>query len=324
MINKLLLIMCTTLLLFGCASTVWVEKQGAGGASQGVAGIPFYTKKEVFQHTTKWAQVWASVSLKVEKRLASDEGNSDRPAISQVFSKQLLVENLGALTDIKRKILSIDQGDSSSISQLVDDFLNIDDAEDPSSASPSLIGNEVTSTWVVDGGKTYYLNSPLPWFGTGSLTQELAGDGTLTKVVSAPDTKLAEGLSSLIPLKEYLTGRLVTPLANESNAAIDATLKTMAAFDASLVPQEIKRNKGKSSFVYSVELHIEEKGYVYTFNKTYDFNPGSFAPLPFDTSSSLFVRSAITSPKVEKSGKEDSPAIGFSGSITLPKEASGK
>lgn len=323
--NEAILITSTALLLSGCASTVWVEKQSDGDSSQDVSGIPFYTKKEVFQHTTKWAQVWANVSLKVEKRLVTDKENEDWPAISQAFSKQMLVENLSELKDVKRMVLSIDHGDSSAISQIIDGFLSIEGVEDPSSVAANLVGNEIAPTWVVDGENTYYLNAPLPWFGTGSLTQELASDGTLTKVVSAPDTKLAEGLSSLIPFNEYLTGLLVTPLASESNTEIDATLKTMAVFDRSLVPQEIKRNKQKNSFVYSVALQIEEIGYLYTFNTTYDSMPSSFTPLPFDTSSSLFVRSTITGLTVDKTKKNDlPPAIGFSGSITLPKEAGGK
>ena len=137
------------------------------------------------------------------------------------------------------------------------------------------------------------MNAPLPWFGAGSLTQELNQDGTLSKATSTPDTKMEGGITSLIPFKEYLTGRFVQDLKDETPAnALNAVTPEGIIWLESVRRRafQISRDKKDVQVVYVLSLSTEEIGQEYTFTKIHKPEPISPTPIPFDTAKQTFSR----------------------------------
>ena len=81
---------------------------------------------------------------------------------------------------------------------------------------------------VPDYKNVQYINAPVSWLGTTTLTAELAKDGTLAKATAAVEPKIAEGIAQLLPLKEFLTAELIPDTGEdviEDKAASGIVLK---------------------------------------------------------------------------------------------------
>lgn len=306
----------------GCANTVWVHEKSTTSEQKtsSTDGIPFYVKVEKFEQNTKWSLTWIEATLKVDKTYLSEEAKGKYPTITQIFTKLLSRNQLSQLSDLKKEILALSQGNDETAKKIIDQFIAVPGLVDTDNTGAVLISNTLKSTWVVDGSKIYYLNAPLPWFGTNTLSHELNGDGTLLKASSAPDTKLAEGISNLIPLKEYLTGKFVTPLTQESDESVSSTLSIMSKIEPTFSAAQAKAKKDTSSFIYQISINLEEKGYVYAFSKLFDTKPDSTTPIQFDTINGLFVREPVATQNADSKKDADVKSIEFQGAITLPKD----
>lgn len=318
--------MVATILLGGCSNAVWVNervtKNGEDDTYRQIGGVPFYVKKEVFNQTTSYAKTWLKATLSVEKTLLynSDGKVESFKLDTQSIEKRLLKSQLPELNSIKKSILEARDLTGKEIKSIVSSFSSLNSLANMSNVPREQIGNTMTSAWIVNEDEKYYLNAPLPWFGTANFTQELNRDGTLGKVTSSPDTKLAEGISSLIPLKEYLTGKHVDALESMTNEAAAAELAPVHSVSQLLATVEIPTLKLKSDLVYKVSLNIVEKGYIYKFTKTHEDAPENIKALPFDTEKQTYTRVELGSHSTTEPKIEEGKQVGLTGTVSFPKD----
>lgn len=311
--------------LGGCTQTVWVTQavqEDGKTRYEKVGGIPFYVKKEVYNQTTSYSQTWYKATLVVDTLVgdaATGAQNTPKPS-RQVFEKRLLKGDLDQLDAIRLEIIGASSPKAADVQKLVKAFMALPDTADVAAIKPEMIGNEVKAQWTVSEERQYFLNAPLPWFGSGNLTQELSEDGTLSKVVANPETKLSEGLASLIPFKEYLTGKYVDKLDDDSATDLGAKISAFSDIPGGLGKAMIA-NKEKYQLVHSVSLSVDEEGYVYRFTRQHDSAPASYAPLAFDLSANPYSREVLSAepPSDEKKKADDDNSIGLQGKISLPK-----
>ena len=314
----------SVLILSGCTSTMWVSEKADDDSIwsyKSVEGIPFYTKKEVFDHTTTYSQSWLKVSLVVDKKLIDMSGDTPKTIAknSQSFTKNVEMSKYPTFDAIKKDVATTNEINSSKVKAIINSFLAVDSITDFDSIKPIIVSNTITSLWVVDEDSEYYLNAPLPWFGSSNLTQEINSDGTLSKATSNPDTKLAEGISSLIPFKEYLSAKHVAPLLKADEKDTSKVTKELAAMNFIDSTKPKPADNSKLKILYEISLKADQTGYLYSFtNRTKDKPDANI--IAFDNKNGVFSRKPISnSNKKDKKEKDSSPKIGFSGSVTLPK-----
>lgn len=308
-------------MLVGCTHVLWVKEKEGTSDYEKVPGVPFYAKKETFRHTSVYVKSWLRATLTVEKKAVDKKAGNEAPAdsVKQVFTKDLLKGNAGLLTPIKTGIIDANLSSVDEAQRLIKLFNQLPGIADDSTVTAVLVKNTVESEWVVDSSKRYYLNAPLPWFGTGNLTQELNSDGTLAKATSNPDTKLMEGISGLIPFKEYLSGKFVKPGAS---AATDSNTKadTEAGFRA-LRQQNKAFKRDDGELVYLLSIAVEEAGHEYTLtSKPSDTWPASETEIPFADKNALVTRKDLSAGDKAEDKKEEGAKIGINGSIQFPKD----
>jgi hypothetical protein len=307
-----MLVMTTSALLCSCASVVHVKE----GAKE-ISGIPFYVKNEYFRQVTVYRETWFQLTLKAEKKLVDVKDGQevllDRGA--QSFTASVTNLNDPTVVGIKAAILGADSSTVSDALVVIQKFQSLPSS--PTGVNKTILKNEIESQWLVDDDRPFYLNAPLPWFGTATLTQKLSADGTLTEVTATADTKLAESISTLLPLKEFLSGKYVKAAAA---ASTDSSTKADFAKGISLFAARGGNVKPTDKqFVYILSLTTEEIGYETTL-KTDPKNSraGISGHIPIDSTTASISRKPIQS--AEEKPKDDSPTIGISGSIKLPKE----
>jgi hypothetical protein len=313
--------------LAACSVVTITEKSTSGGTSNDVDGIPFYVKIEKFKHTSVYLQTWLRATLTVELKVIDKKDNKEVvvEAGKQPYVTDLPIGPNPELADIKTKILSAESLSAGSARDVIDAFKKLK-AYDPQAATPELVANTVASEWVVDGARMFYLNAWLPWFGTGSITQKIAADGTLTEATSTQDTKLAEGLSSLVPFKEYLTGRFVeTPNEAIASAPEGQSLRinhALMSINSQTTPKSPAESELDRRVVYAMTLAVEEVGYEYTIYSIEDKAISDHTALEFDDVKSkraTFTRKPIGG-KEDEEKKGEGQKIGISGSIDFPKD----
>jgi len=278
----------------GCVRAAWINH-----GDKGVGGIPFFAKRAIYRQTTIYEVKWLEVTLSMKPEVSDPKTatSAELVANAKIGSPEL---------DTLRKTLVETSPGVAKVTQTYDQVIaafqdlgtagsSIKTDREPSPAD--LVSNSLAQVAIVDYTTPYYLNGPLPWFGSTKVNAELNTDGTLSKGAIEADTKLAEGVSALLPLKEFLSGKFVK----------------VAAAGAAAEP--IK---------YQFKLSVVAKGYRYTLTADYSKDPCSVNPdspcllKALDkNSTTLWVRAALDAPSGEK--KADSDAINFSGSVTLPK-----
>jgi len=306
------------ILICSCTSVVKVKQDSPTEKdSTNLSGIPFFMKDEVFRQVTVRRESWYRLTLKVDKKLV--EKNDGKEVLLDRGTQSFIAET-NSLSDsnviaIKSAIVRADTSNVDAAIQLIKDFQAIPPrANAPITAE---LRNDIESEWVVDDTKTYYLNAPLPWFGTGSLTQKLNPDGTLSEVISSPDTKLSEGLSALLPLKEYLSGEFIEPAAAAASDPAKAAdvQKGLSMFRARGGTGALATKQ----YAYFISLNTDEVGYEVTLRSPpVSIRPPLGAALVATTSGVSVQKKPL--PAEEEKPKDESPTIGISGSIKLPKE----
>ncbi|MBM0108730.1 hypothetical protein JM946_28695 [Steroidobacter sp. S1-65] len=324
-------------LLAACVNVVRVnEQKEKAPKAKAVKGIPFYVKTQTFQQVTVYRQTWLRARLSVAHKLIDikegKEVTTDKGA--QAFTRDLLkAQDLAPgtkdeLAEFKRELLAANLDPDADIPALIARFNRLPAIDLKSNIPvPELSSNAVESAWVVDRTRTYFLNAPLPWFGSGSLTQKLADNGTLQEVASAPDTKLADALSTLIPFKEYLTGEFVKPASEAASkgSSTEAQVKSLQGILKSQAPATMPANQ---RLVTTLSLALEEIGYEYTLSTQPSATPlAPKQPLEFSTvidKTALFTRKAIGGDAKPEAPKDEGQKVGISGNISFPKGWPGK
>lgn len=310
------------LALTACADIVIVKKEEVEDGKKvykKIAGIPFYKKTAQYTQKTTYDLTWLKVTLSVEKQLAATPGTA-QPAGKippKTFERNFCISEISQLDQLKKAIIAAESG-SVDGTVLIDKFIDfpLSNLSDHAQylrkcGNPSVSQNTIETALVVDTDHPYYLNAPLPWFGTGSLTQKLSGEGTLSEATASADTKVADGISSLIPLKDYLSGKFV------KKAGDDADVKTTAWSR----PVPVRANLS-----VELSLKIEQVGYEYTFTKILspdeakkDGNFVAQKALVFSPDDHAFSRKIIK-PASGDEKKEEGKKIGISGNIEFPKD----
>jgi len=289
-----------------------------------VPGIPFYVKTEQFKQTTVYAKTYLKSTLTVELGVAVPKIGKEvsSEALKQSFEKQLRKQDSQLLSPIKLAIINARSDSVVDALAVIKQFEDLPAIYDDTTTPTEPLKNTVEAEWIVDVNQQYYLNAPLPWFGSGNLTQELHEDGTLAKATSTPDTKLAEGISSLIPFKEYLTGRLVK---EGKDMKVGDVIKVVTPADMAKIKEispdfQIGRDKDELQIVYVLSLSIDEVGHEYTFTRVHKSRPEPPTPIPFNTLGETFSRLAIGNSTRSDEKTSDGSTVGITGSIKFPKD----
>jgi hypothetical protein len=302
--------------LMSCTSVVQVRDSD----DKKLRGIPFYVKNEYFRQVSVYRETWYRLTLKAEKKLVDFKDGKevllDRG--TQSFTREVLNVDDPAIIAIKTSILNSDNANIDRAKGVINDFQAL--TPRGKNTNESLLSNSVGSEWVVESGTTYFLNAPLPWFGAGNLTQKLNPDGTLSEVTSNPDTKLSEGIAAWLPLKEFLTGKFVKAAAVAAND--DDEKSDVAKALPYFALQGGSNRLPDKQYVYILSLDIEETGFETSVSSDLSEKRLKIASaLPLAAGNLAITRKPLESEPKKKS--DDSPTIGISGSIKLPKEKSG-
>lgn len=263
--GKLIIAGVLALLTVSCTKTLWLYEDDPSGKIskyKGVKGIPFYIKTERHTQVTKHIKTWTRLTLTVKATVVVDPANAKKNIVTvQSYSRDILNSERPKLSTLKTTILTAENNRTG----LVEVKKAFDDAQIASFESEDdipnrLVANTILSEWVVDKTKKYYINAPVPWFGTNEFTQTLNADGTLATSTTKSDSKLAEAITSIIPFKEFLTGKFVSNLAD-----IPAEAQTEMSHFINPFPSNNQIQNSNVTFVY--ELSIEEVGYEYELKK---------------------------------------------------------
>jgi hypothetical protein len=228
-------------------------------------GIPFYVKKQQRVQETVYDIAWLKATL-IEKVTYTYQGDTKPTQDSVPYLFELRREQNDELNPL-REAIGLSPGADGKRTAVLKAIAALGDLSfSASDVEPELVSNGIKSEMVVDTDNPYYLNAPLPWFGTNELTQEINDDGTIGKVISKPDTKLAEGISELIPLKEYLTGQYVSEtLSDDEEKSAEAQVMEKFAVDPLF---DVSKFQSAKKAIYSYELTVETTGYRYTLRKS--------------------------------------------------------
>ena len=330
MLSRTVLVVAITALLASCTNVLRVKErvvEDNGVKYKTIGGVPFYVKREQFKQTTLYTKTWLKATLTVDKRVLDSkvEKEFQLETSKQVFVTQLLKETSDKLSPIRIAIMNADIHDGDDAETVIKQFEALESICDDTRVKAVLVTNVVESEWVVDERQKYYLNAPLPWFGSASLTQEINPDGTLSKAISTPDTKMAEGISALIPLKEYLTGRFVEGLEDKSteeamNAVTPAGLTLLKAGRPGF---RFSRDKDEVQVVYVLSLSTEETGHEYTFTRVHmPPQPEPPTAILFDTEKYAFSRRDIGHSAQPSEVTGDGTTVEITGSIRFPDDSS--
>lgn len=304
-----------------CAKRKEQRSAGFKADCDGAPGIPFYIKKEQFRKTTVYADTWLRATLTVETKLVDSKDGKEVliDAGKQLYTKNIPKPPGEGITKLKTALLRAHHADQTLAESLISDFQALPDV-DVTEPNATVMKNSVSSEWVVDRSRTYYLNAPLPWFGTGSLTQELSGDGTLSKATVTADTKVAEGLSTIIPFKEYLTGKFVTPAP--AAAATNATTQMLLTQALREFEDKPKPTLVGKLYVYVLSLNLDEVGYEYTLTGQPEVGPiMDLTPLSIaDVKSHKANFSRKTIGGWDKAETDEGQEVGISGKVSFPKD----
>ncbi|MGC3983110.1 MAG: hypothetical protein QM808_17795 [Steroidobacteraceae bacterium] len=335
---RIISVVVLSLSIASCVNVVRVkEKTSEGNKTKysQIGGIPFYIKKQYYTQTTAYADTWYKVTLTAEKKLVDSKEGKEAlvDAGTQVFVKNVSSPTSDAIVAIKQDILNANNADVDKAMTIIKSFDRLAVVDFSKPRTPELIGNSVEATWIVDSDSPYYLNAPLPWFGSANFTQELNTDGTLSKATSNPDTKLAEAITSLIPFKEFLTGKFVK--SAPAAAAADTSTKTnleMALQSIDLL--DSKRTLTDKVYVIVLSLSVDQVGYEYALSTPPSLSRPTPTAIPFASVECMkvappaaqpacapvaFTRKEIAEKQPEEK-KDEGQKIGITGSIQFPKD----
>lgn len=160
----------------------------------------------------------------------------------------------------------------------------------------------------IDYDNPHYINARVRPFATTTQTVKLNGDLLLSETTTAVDTtKQLEAITSLLPIKEFLTAELI-PVPP---AAAEALFNAPGGSPPIAVP-------------VTLTLSVETRGYSYVFTASGRSRYEVGAMLAFDTAQHAFKRTPLGAGSVNEKKDGDTNAISFAGSVQLPKTDAAK
>ncbi len=286
-----------------CSRTIWVSKQ-KGDDIDRVRGVPFYVKTLRRVQTTTWETTWLDVSLQVSRV----GGTTGRPLSSYVLKKTVYCADR-SLTALRNEVNSANTQRGKTASD-VESVFNQLQACDANPASPTVVSNVVADEPYVDYSQVYYINGPLPWFGSGKTAFKINADGTLAEGSGEGESKLTDLLTSVIPIKDILTAKILPPAPKTDVAEALKTFKTAG-------PDEIRTAVDELAPATVLVLTIETKGKRCAWSRAADKCTGECLS---DYAKDGNAYPLGCKPLGDEGGKKDDEnKVTFSGDITLPK-----
>jgi len=295
-----------TALTMGCASVVHVYTRRPPKpecplkvSMKRMKGVPFYIKVGRHQQTTVYHEVWSQATLRIValQGTGADIKEIEVTSITQAFVPAARDELRGLQSELANV------SDAEGLRKVTDRFLDLtkDKRHVGTERLTQPVSNYLEPIDTVDYSKLYFINAPLPWFGSATLTAKVAADGTLSEASATSETKLAEAISSVLPIKEWLTSTVVPTKATGGQGKVFAAAMPQKAY-----------------------LNVEQRGYVYTFTKLLPTDPcfgkpdeKCLIPIAFDTDGRNYRRTELG--KEEEKKKEAGKSIEVNGTIELPK-----
>jgi len=163
-----------------------------------------------------------------------------------------------------------------------------------------VVGNRVDYSPYIDYSKRYTYNVALPFFSKVDSTVKLNADLLLTDATANVDLSgSATGLASLLPIKEFLSEKLLDTAAVAGMAALDGMPPT---------PE------------LTVELSVAEKGVRFAFTRRAPCASCLTGTLPFDLTANFTRQPLEGAPKKEPEDPGAKKAgFALSGEVKLPK-----
>ena len=286
------------LILSGCVDTIKVSrtyKQGDKTVTDTLPGLPFNKKYPVLTQKSVrdkhfYQVTFAYVDNKTENTIVLEKFID--AGTSAGLNKLERLEELGATIEKDKPV------DSQVFNNYKNTFDKITEGATFNSINAECIENSITTEWKVDPNSQYYINSPLPWFGSNEFSAELNDDGTLKTVKASPDTNasaIVDTVAGMIPLSDYLTAKYVTPLTKAFTETV----------------------------TYQLTLKIKEGGYRYTYTKPMTDENATLGDCLNAGPGISFSRTSLTSSKTDAATENSASAtssksITINGTIQLP------
>ena len=308
----------TLALCTACSSAFTVKSEGIEPH-----GLPFYLKSMVYRHHTTYEYSWVRLSLSqapISRTVAGIE--TPGPRTTRVRDVLESTDNRRKIDDLQRLVAGLP---AKAVGELPGAILQIhaafdsiarlpeDDSTPPSRASLRPTGNFIERVPVVDYTRIYYLNGKVPWFGSNSMSAELAADGTLSKgsaeasggVGGAIDA-ISSALTGIAPIKEFLSSKWLP--TKDDSAALTSDPKFGLLFGTT--------NFDPGTLSFHMEIALEQKFMTFDFTKDSPtpFSGGDLERVPVDFKTGTFTARRND----EATEKPAADGIGFSGTIRLP------
>ena len=320
-----------TVFLVACSGVKVTKDTGTS-----VDGIPFFAKTPVRIHETKLSQT--DTSIEVVVTLLDEAGKVTRTdrlpfsgprSIADTPDNRTKIDAIAAALSTPIPDESVDSFELRVVNLLAG--LN---AADPSRLPIDIVSN----TWKVEnviGPQRYFIRNKIPAMGSAQAEFDLASDGTLTKVSSQAEDKMLSTVLSMIPVAGYLSHQWSLDKTTSSDEAKGLKLKARVVDGR---PARIK---------ISAALSVSRKSKTYTLQRVHCIvgstdsallavlatvkdgkpvcDPLNYGPLALsDAWTGIDGVQIVGVTSDAAPAKDDAPAYGISGKITLPKsEAAG-
>jgi hypothetical protein len=298
----------------GCMQALSVSR----GNSEKLKGVPFYMKAGVFRQHTVRRHSTLRLTLTFAPVIGTGTDGAEKLGTKATYEREVddTPGNWSLLVNVSDAIRAFQTNSGGGANMLTDAILTAFSAiprypsegtSSPDTSGLSVVANFVERLAVVDYSTKYYLNARRPLFGSATVAAELGPDGTLAKGsadvksdLPAALTAAAGAVSGLVPVKEFLTARLI-PVKPDTGG--------VHALD---IP------KGVVAPVVRVEFTLVQKIVTYDFVRDSEKDPvtaGQLTPLSAD-----FVRGLFTVRETPDGAGEagDQNAVTFTGKVQLP------
>jgi hypothetical protein len=310
-----------------------VYRVSDSGPVESIKGVPFYSKVAYCRETTTHERRWSEVRVEIER---GPEGK----LVFEPLTQTLVIEpESPMLQSLREAVLGLEAPATTTPDQVLLQFreLAADDGARVNPAaefSPDLdrqVSRAQSLESRVDYSKVHYLNSNLPWFGSGKLEAELASDGTLTKAGAESESKAAEAIVSFIPLKELLNARWV-PSQEAAVADALSTKLEIEGFEKSFAWDQLppsERDEQRKALLELLAERTKPRNYRlvvlpggWRWTRTREWRAakeGSCSSSDSATMLESLTRFPLASPD-GTSENENGAKIQFSGEIALPEK----
>jgi len=305
----------------GCLSTARIKSERpatAAGKYENVPGVPFYTKIATCKQETSWSEPVYTLTLKETltykfiDEAAAKKADAKLPdtvvhPATKVLSLSQFQPTNNALQALLATINKPGQGSDADVQVIQDawqtisavpDYIPLNSPEDDLVKSKNVVelSNISSPEVMVDYTHIFYYNAPRPLIGSSQIDAKLAADGTLT-----------EGS---------------TQVQSQTGSAILTTVTSVLSTLASKIPAfgsgGPPSNATQRNYAYS--LTIQRESYQHTHTRYVPFAvPCALAAGGVTTNYAL----TVVPPGQTQVSKDDSNSAKFTGTVTLPKTATG-